>query len=319
MDMMAPRLVLGWWLDGAPGPGTGGLTAAVGPSGFLDLLAAWHGVATRREPAPVRIAACQAVLREDPKDAFWSVSFSKDGWSTAWTVLELRDRLLMAGWDGTAEPGAPVRISDLACISLGLAAGEPDLLAAVLVALASRSVTWPKIALAEPAVFWPFGWRQVFAALERQGVALEELTTPPPPGGEDLGSLRAAKDGGKPVSWRGDGSVCLLTSETEEGIADVMSAWLAGSPDGVALVKRSGGLLDPFLRARHLPRLGGDAGPAAGVLPLALALRWDPFDASAALEFLSLHSTPLGRAARFLSDAIAEKAQVAGARRMCPV
>jgi len=80
------------------------------------------------------------------------------------------------------------------------------------------------------------------------------------------------------------------------------------------VVKASGALLDPFLRTRHLPRLGGDRGSASGVLPLALALRWDPFDAAAALEFLALHRTPLGRAARFLSDAIAESPGHGGPR-----
>jgi hypothetical protein len=90
------------------------LTAAVGPSGFLDLLATWLGVPTRRAAVAMRIAACQAALQDGPRHAFWSASFSKDAWSTARAALTLRDALYMAGWDGTAGADAPIRVSDLA-------------------------------------------------------------------------------------------------------------------------------------------------------------------------------------------------------------
>jgi ATP-dependent helicase/nuclease subunit B len=305
MNTKTPRLVLGWWLDGAPGPGLNFLTATVGPIGFIDLLTTWSGIATRPQPGPVRIAACLAAMRECTQDAFWSVSFATDSWSTAHAVLALRDALRMAGWQGTAGTGAPRRIADIARLADVFPPGEPDLLADIVAALQGRRIkTLPAVTLAEPAALWPFAWRRLFDALKRQGVAIDDLALPPATAGDDLEALKATMQNGTASTWRGDGSLCLLTSETESEAADVLSAWI-GSADttGLALVKADGGLLDPFLRARHLPRLGG-ASESDGLLPLALALRWDPFDAAAALAFLSLHRTPLGVAARFLSDAI---------------
>nr|WP_294503886.1 PD-(D/E)XK nuclease family protein [uncultured Rhodopila sp.] len=310
-----PRIVLGWWLDMAPAPSLGPWTAAVGPNGFLELLVSWLGVATRRDPKPVRVAALLAALREGPRDAFWSASFTRDPWSTAQAVLALRDALCMAGWDGTADADAPPRVADLARVSISFSTGEPDLLLAIQETLRTRGLNEiPSVMLAEPTALWPYAWQRLFAALAGQGVAIEDLPLPEAVAGQDLQALRTAMRDGTTTTWRGDGSLCLLAAETEAGAADVLSAWLGAERDDLAVVKASGGLLDPFLRTRHLPRLGGNGGAANGLLPLALALRWDPFDAAAALEFLSLHRTPLGRAARFLSDAIVDSPGHGGPR-----
>ena len=315
MDTIASRLVLGWWLDGAPASGLGSWTATVGPAGFLDLLAVWLGVGMRRDPAPVRIAATQAMLREGPRDAFWWASFAKDPWATAQSVLALRDGLHVAGWDGTVGLDAPPRIADLARLPGTFPPGEPDLLTAVLGALRARGgKTLPSLVLAEPAALWPHAWRHLFGELARHGVSIDDLPLPPASGGQDLRALRAAMRDGTAATWRDDGSLCLLTSETEVDAADVLSAWLGAGKGDLAVIKASGRLLDSFLRTRHLPRLGGDSGIAGSTLPLALALRWDPFDASAALEFLSLPRTPLGRAARFLAAAIEESPGHGGPR-----
>jgi ATP-dependent helicase/nuclease subunit B len=306
MDTIASRLILGWWLDGAPAPGLGTWTATVGPAGFLDLLSTWLGIPILRAPAPVRVAGCQAALRDGPACAFWSASFAKDPWSTAQAVLALRDALFMAGWDCTAEAGAPPRVADLARVAASLPHGEPDLLGDIVEALNARdNIALPRVSLVEPMALWPFLWRRLLSALARHAT-IDDLPLPREGGGNDLAALRACMEYGAGAAWRGDGSLCLLASEAEIEAADVVSAWLGAGGRDVALIKAEGGLLDPYLRARHLPRLGGDSGAAGGVLPLALALRWEPFDAAAALEFLSLHGTPLGRIAWFLSGAIQE-------------
>lgn len=315
MDTIAPRLLLGWSLSTAPAPGMGAWTATIGPAGFLDLLATWLGVPTRRETTSVRIATLLATLRDNPQLAFWSASFATDPWSTARQVLTLRDRLRMAGWDGTGGPGTPIRIADLARLSAAIPAGEPDLLDVVLTTLQTQGCNEiAEVLLAEPAPLWPWRWQTLFRALAAQGIEVNDLPLPTATAGHDLQALRSEMQHGTTAVWQGDGSLCLLASETEVDAADLLSAWFATAPDDLVVVKRSGGLLDPFLRSRHLPRLGGGRGSASGLLPLALALRWDPFDAAAALEFLSLHRTPLGPAARFLSDAIQESPGHGGPR-----
>ena len=306
MDLIPSRLVLGWTLAGAPAANLGPWTSTIGPAGFVDLLATWLGVPTCRSSDAARIAACQAILWQGDRHAFWSASLKRDPWSTAKAVLELRDALWLAGWDGTAGADAPPRVADLAHLSDTFPKGEADILAVIPAALSARGGGGlPMLVLAEPARLWPFAWRRVFNALLSQGVTIEDLPQPIAKGVTDLGGLSASMRGDGPANWRADGSLLLLASESEIEADDVMSSWLSAGGDDIAVVKQAGGLLDAFLRSRHLPRLG-EHSATGGLLPLALAVRWEPFDPTAALEFLSLPRMPLGRAARRLSAAIVE-------------
>lgn len=290
-------LILGSGLDGAPAlldlpP----LTATVGPLGFVDLLGQWLGVDTRTAPDAERIAATLAALR-GMEGRFWSVSYDIDPWATAKRVLDLRDALLIAGWDGTAA-GSPPRVADIAALPK-LPAGLPDILSALRAA--ALPATLPKLALLEPLEFWPPLWRQLLVRLNPEPYALPAATAP-----GDLGALQNWFTTGQKATWKGDGSLTLLTGDGGAGCADVISALLPRLPVDSVLLGTDTPPLPLLLRARHLPRATALKGATLGaqMLSLALALHWAPFDAAAALEFLQLPEHPLGGSARFLLDAI---------------
>ena len=299
---LTPTLILGWSLDGAPAPvGLPPFTAAAGPLGCLDLLGQWLGMDTRAAPEASRIAACHAAIAAQ-EGRFWSKSFTVDSWATARRVLALRDALLLAGWDGTADATTPPRIADLASLP-ALPRGVADVLREVIAVLPGRKPPFlPCFSLAEPAKLWPPLWQKLFAQL---GVTV--YAAPEAPAKGDLAALRGFLAGGPAANWSGDGSVTLLTGATAS-TANLLSAWLPGLPPGAALLGGEDSLLPTLLRARHQPRPaaleGADLG--AQLLALGLALLWDPFDAAAALEFLALPQNPLGGTCRFLTDAIVQ-------------
>lgn len=291
-------LILGAGLDGAPATiDLPPFTATVGQLGFIDLLSQWLGVDTRATPQAERIAATLAALR-GLQGGFWSASYMVDPWATARRVLDMRDALLLAGWDGTAGPDTPPRVADLAALPPP-PAGLPD----VLRALCTTALPFflPRVALLEPLELWPPLWRRLLARLNTEP---HERTTIAAPG--DLGMLQNWFATGMQAAWQGDGSLTLLTGDGGAGCADVISALIAGLPPNTVLLGADAPPLPLLLRARHLPRAAALTGPTLGaqLLSLALALHWAPFDAGAALEFLQLPEHPLGGSARFLRDAI---------------
>lgn len=76
------------------------------------------------------------------KPRFYAASFAKDPFSVAETLLRWRDELVLAGWDGSADPVGSSRIRDLAEVE-GLAGpkllpGLGDRVQAVLTELDRR-------------------------------------------------------------------------------------------------------------------------------------------------------------------------------------
>ena len=295
---MIQTLILGVGLDGAPAPiGLPPLTATVGPLGFIDLLGQWLGVDTHVTPEAERIAATFAALR-GMEDHFWSKSYTVDPWGTSRHVLGLRDALLLAGWDGTANSDTPMRVAQLAPLPIP-PTGLPDVLGALNAAALPASL--PRIALLEPLDLWPPLWRRLFTRLKTETHPYPAITAP-----GDLGALQNWFASGAQATWQGDGSLTLLTGDRGAGCANVVSTLLPNLEPNTALLGADAPPLPLLLRARHQPRATGLTGPTLGaqLLSLALALHWAPFDAAAALEFLQLPKHPLGGATWFLIDAI---------------
>ena len=137
---------------------------------------------------------------------------------------------------------------------------------------------------------------------------------------------RTPTSGGSPAGdrdWkvRRDGSLTLLTADTELTAAEALAAWLAADADansGVTFVTGDDAtLLDHALANHGLPRLG--VAPSSShrallqVLPLAFSLAWNPPDPNRLLDFLLLPISPLRRtAANKLADVVAESPGVGG-------
>ena len=87
-----------------------------GPHGFLHLLELRLGLSSRPPSAAGRIVQYREFLQNAAsiKKRFYTESFTKDPLAVAETLLRWRDELVLAGWDGSADPAGSTRLSDLA-------------------------------------------------------------------------------------------------------------------------------------------------------------------------------------------------------------
>ena len=307
MKQFQSSIILGCSLDGAPAPvGLPGLTATVGPLGYLELLGQWLGLTGTVSAEAVRIGTCLRALRAKP-DGFWGKSLDADPWAVARRVLSMYDALRLAGWDGQADR-VPSRVADLAALDIP-PNGVADRLQAIIAYLTTRPQPLPDLTLLEPAELWPGLWNSLFVVLRENGVRVDEMALPGPKGDRDLAAWQQfLHDGSNKAAFVGDGSLTLVTGRNEAAIADVVSSFLMADGTDAAMIGAGRGMLTALLRARRQPRLaaahGGDLG--AQILALGLALIWEPFDAAAAIDFLALPEHPLGVAAPVLTKAILE-------------
>jgi hypothetical protein len=270
-----------------------------------------------------RTAVYRRKLETAGEARFWSDSFAVDPWSSARALLGWRDELVEAGWR-PGVGGARRRLADLAAAETAgprLPLGPADRLRAAIDALAAgASVRLRSAALVDSRETLPAGWRTLLDALERCGVRIEQIAPPSPAAAADTDLRRIAGTDG---DWtvRCDGSLTLLTADTELTAAEALAGWLAADAEanaGVALI--AGGdtaLLDHALANHGLPRLGAAlSSPHRAllqVLPLAFSLAWDPPDPNRLLDFLLLPISPLRRlAANRLADAVAESPGIGG-------
>jgi hypothetical protein len=186
----------------------------------------------------------------------------------------------------------------------------------VLGALTHRSPGLRSLRLAGPESEFPRGWREAFASLRAHGCSVESPSTPEFSPHEDLARLQAGRPDARPPS--GDGSVVLLTAGSDTEAAAAMAAWLEAHLDDCALIVPAGDdTLDRALAARGLPAAGAAPvsrwRPPLQVLPLAIALRWEPLDPQRLLEFLMLPGGPLPPfAAARLADALVQSPGMGG-------
>ena len=324
------KIIFGSALDGRSypdfvGPTDGWLdVAAVGPRGLVQTLELQLGLTRPQSSDAVRTASYVRKLAralEDDPEAFFATSFRHDPWATATTMLEWRDRLVAAGWRG-APCGAP-RVDALAKVEAAMPSlplGLFDRAVAVRDALESGApVTVDEIEIVEARALLDPCWRGLVATLESKGVSVHErpASVGPEPAG-DLGSVARFLTSGDAAPLKGDGSLVLLDADTELMAAEAVAEWIAAGGEeglsGTVVVSDCGdtSLLDRALAARGLPTLGHSAASpwrgALQILPLAFAIAWQPFDARALLDLLTLPRSPVGRsAAGRLSRALVEE------------
>lgn len=169
------------YADGPRNPSTAATVgeAVLGPAGFLGMLEQHWGLQRPESSQAVRIGQYVGCLaREDTKEMFYSRSFKADSWETARTLLEWRDQLVLAGWQGQPLlPGS--RLAALAVVEgtarERLSPGFADRLRDMTVAVSERSASadWlGLVQLAEPRQDFEPWWRAMFDALESRGVEI---------------------------------------------------------------------------------------------------------------------------------------------------
>lgn len=283
--VLDPAFAAGFW----PGPLRGRAAAAgedwVGAEGFTQVLEVALGLA----PATISEGERAALLVPTMlgSSGFWSESAQVDPFGSARRLLDWRDRLAMAGWDGQAsEP----RLQALSRVTAHAAPGTPDRLRAIITRLERRGAGIARLTLlAPPDEFEPL-WQQVIAALVRRGTSLAHESLAPMAASGDLAHARAAD-----FAPTGDGSLVLLRPPGPLQAAEEVAAWLASLGDDVlgrTVVIGAQPALDDALHRHGLPTLGiSYAHPDSAMLqllPLVLDMAWQPQDPQRAFELLSL-------------------------------
>ena len=304
------------------------VTPAIGQSwvnevhGGPDKLLAWLEIqlGLRRESVPEanRITEYAAAL-DTVSDAVFSKSLQTDRWATTRELLARRDELRLAGWSEQDDETLPRSARDLARAAKGRSfayADEAGRLHDVLHALAAGQKLPPhKCILIDPPELWPQLWQDVFAKLD--------VASPPaaPPCASEGTSLRSAQTivrAGQSDRFVPDASFRYITTRSETAACEFIAAALSEEPGSLsetivyieddALALR----LDACLNRIGLPTMGSaaqsTAHPILQVLPLFLALAWDPVDPQALLDFLTLPVNPLPRhVARRFGECLSEQ------------
>ena len=301
------KIRLGLALDGASHmPAANRLGAlTTGPKGLLSLLEGELGLSGPAVSHTVRVTQYAKALRTaDTGARFYSESIKADLIGVARELLDWRDTLRIAGWQGQAQPDSPPRIQDLAAVETAarevLAKGTAERLQAVEDALGSLSTQITGVELADPMHAFALRWQAVLGKLP----TTEGPGLPASKAGTDLHDLQTALLGmvtgsrtPVPVKARHDGSVTLVRSSSVLRDARGLLARINPSERTLILAAQDVDSLVDAFEAAGLPTPASasrsPARPALQLLPLALQLCWAPLDVTALLGFLSHPLCPL--------------------------
>jgi len=248
-----------------------------------------------------------------------SDSMATDRWATASALLGRRDELLLAGWDERDDERLPPLVRDLACAAAGHTftfPGEATRVKRVLAALDScQTLPTHECCLLDPPETWPTVWQEILTRLNVVNPPESELLAQK---GTSLRAAQALVRGAPPTTVAQDTSFRYIVTRSDTSACEFVAAVLAASveklPDTVLYCEDDGVALrlDACLRRMGVPTTGASAvsraHPALQILPLSLALCWEPVDPQALLDFLSLPVKPIARrVATKLANSLAEE------------
>jgi ATP-dependent helicase/nuclease subunit B len=249
---------------------------------------------------------------------FFARSFEVDPLGTAKTLLDWRDGLVEAGWNGQAIANGGLRLEALALIdAAGLPLGGVDRLRLVEDELRTCSPhpIYEELTLTEPRDTWSARWRSVFSLLEARGTRIGAYRPEMREGKGDLQRLQRALQGATAEPLSGDGSVLILRADTCTELAEATASLLGQS--SVVVRCNDVGALEAALARRGLARQGHARPsawrPAMQILPLALEVAFAPRDPYRVLELLTLPVGPFrGMVGSMLARAVARQPGIGG-------
>jgi hypothetical protein len=280
-----------------------------GPDALLHWLEQQLGLIAPPVPRTSRVTELASRL-DQSGDLCFAPSLETDRWATASWLLDRHDELRMAGWDGQPTPkgGAggvlPRIVEDLGRAIAGgplVLSGPFSRLARVAAALEAGQQLPPHVChLEDSSGAWPAAWQPVLSRMSLQNAAMPE---PSAPDGTALRSAQKQVLSGNSERCNPDETLREVSTHSVTAACEFVAAILSGdqqampetvicvSDDSVAL------RLDGCLQRLGLPTMGVQATsvahPVLQVLPLALALCWEPVDPQVLLDFLSLPISPL--------------------------
>jgi hypothetical protein len=308
-----------------------------GPRALLDDLELRLGLRSAEEAESARVPCWAARIKSlGDLQAFYARSLSVDELGTTAVLLEWRDNLVEAGWNGSEIAGGGERLWALAAIEAHdptkTSLGRPDRLVRVERALERAPVRiYDSLELLEDPALWPRRWQTIFARLADRGTSISQhaWSLPGAPADSDLGLLQARLRGERREGTvRGDGTFLFLQGDTPDDLAELTAALLA---NGDTPTVRAGGTkesdvivrcldaasLDVALVRHGLPAQGSTSDsawrPAMQVLPLAIELAFAPRDPNRVLELLTLPLGPLrGSVGARLARAVTRQPGIGG-------
>lgn len=240
----------------------------------------------------------------------FSRSYEADPFATATAILDLRDELLLSGWDFLIQPDTPERLLAIATIegliqeetnSLFLVAGFADRFDQIRKKIDWLVPDFKTIYLNEPKELLPNYLKDFFQLLEKKDISIKPLPEKPIENDTDLGLLRQAMSGtlGKKFTPKGDGSLLIIKAKRDTELATWMAKLIEKNQDfrPSCLIPEKNRTLDQALGQAGLPSLGmlsaSSARPSLQILKLVAAFLWNPIDPYKIMEFVTLGVKPL--------------------------
>lgn len=245
-----------------------------------------------------------------------SRSMANDRWATASELLSLRDELQLSGWDQAEVEGLPDIVREIARAVNGRRLIFPSVserISRVVDALEDgQQLPDHRCILADGTDRWPKRWQVVLSKLN-----LERFSEVSPAAavGTALRNAQSVVRGEKASKVEPDSSLRYVHTLSQTAAIEFVAATLAHKREQVertVILCEDDQLamqLDACLMRYGLPTLGASACTAAHpvlqVLPLSLALCWQPVDPQCLLDFLTLPVGPIPhRAATALANAL---------------
>lgn len=290
---------------------------AGGPQALLAWLETQLGL--RRPPVDQSARVSQYLgMLEKQSNALFAESMNADRWATGARLLQMRDELMLAGWNGQADLHQPQIVQDLASADpvQWSSLGEADRLLRVLEALdAGQHLPEHRCELLDPPESWPVVWRAVLARLNCEAAQDPRPSAIAGAALESAQKVVLGEDGGTITP---DESLRYVSTRSETAACEWLVRVLLQTPESLpetvvyceddALSLR----FDACLARAGLPTMGAGqrslAHPVLQVLPLSLALMWEPVDPQLLLDFLTLPFCPVPRRAGFrLAKSLSEQ------------
>jgi hypothetical protein len=333
MEPNTLKIVFGLDLDGYQDPGTRDRFNELicGPNGFLGLLELRLGLISKPASAAVRVAQYRNLLGNSAstKPRFYRESFGKDGFSTAETLLRWRDELILAGWNGSADPSHSSRLRDLAEVErmaeATLSPGFGDRVRLVLTELDRRDAKLDTVEVIEKREHIPLLLRKLLvklgAAFGYPGGGMSKPAGIPRTDLRNIQEALTSLNGTTQINLAYDGTVIFVSAYSEVTLAHHAAQILQKNRQlnvSSAIIAENECLhLEVALRALDEPVLAisarSSARPVLQTLALALALRWEPLDPRDLLAFLVHPVSPMNNRFRAnLAGIVAEHPGIGG-------
>ncbi len=283
----------------------------LGPNGLLALLEAQFGISYADGSVQyIRVEQyrqCLEALARDDKSFFYRESFINNQRSTAEALLNMRDELVLSGWNGQLVESGSERLRTFSKIEsrfakLSTQAGIADRFQTILKLLNEHTVPIHSIEHIEPFEYLPTHIKRCFQSLSQSNCTIKKREKVISIPSSDLGKMQVAfqnRDFESHFELQNDGSFSILKAAQEyEAASGLLFSHLNLFQKTTCLVSKDSLLQLEQVGIKHgFPSLGvgqpSDSRPALQILKLLPAFIWKPIDTKRVLEFLTLPLKPL--------------------------